>query len=62
MEQLLFNTAGDYRAIDLLNTIGLKRSTITPKSQSDIDMPILEEASNLFNMIVKSKEFLSFND
>lgn len=62
VKTVLFNTAGDYRAIDLLNTIGLKQSTITLQSQGDIDMPILEKAWNLSNMIVKSKDFLSFND
>ena len=43
VKTVLFNTAGDYRAIDLLNTIGLKQSTITLQSQGDIDMPILEK-------------------
>ena len=59
---MLFNKPGDYRALDLLNTIGLKDSTITPQSSGKHLIDPLNHPSNINKMIHQSKQFLDIYD
>lgn len=59
---MLFNKPGDYRALDLLNTIGLKDSTITPQSSGKHLIDPFNHPSNINKMIHQSKQFLDIYD
>lgn len=58
---MIFNAPGDYRALDLIQTIGLSDCVITPSSKPDNDK-VNYDRSIFLSMISKSKDFLKFNE
>ena len=59
---MMFGKPGDYRALDLINTLGIKDSTITPKSKAADFSSEPAMATNFINILQKSKQYLIFND
>lgn len=59
---MMFGTSGDYRALDLMNTLGIKDSTITRKSKAKDFVCYPRIAFNFSKMLRQSKLFLNFNE
>lgn len=65
VKTMLFNTPGDYRAIDLMKTIGLiplDKYTFSKENQSEMNVMQTLESQELTKKILESKDFLSFNE
>lgn len=65
VKTMLFNTPGDYRALDLMRTIGLiplEKYTFSKENQSEINIMQTVEPRELSKKILESKDFLSFNE
>lgn len=59
---MMFGTPGDYRALDLMNTLGIENSTIARQSKAKDFVCLPRKAFNLDKMLHQSKTFLKFNE
>lgn len=59
---MMFGTPGDYRALDLMNTLGIEKSTIARQSKAKDFVCLPRKAFNLDKMLNQSKTFLKFNE
>lgn len=59
---MLFNKPGDYRAVDLLNTLGLTNATIYPSSCGKEKISSFNAPANMDKMIKQSKCYLNFHE
>lgn len=59
---MMFGTPGDYRALDLMNTLGIENSTIARQSKAKDFVCQPRKAFNLDKMLRQSKMFLKFNE
>lgn len=59
---MMFGTSGDYRALDLMNTLGIENSTITRQSKVKDFVCKPRKAFNFDKMLRQSKAFLKFNE
>lgn len=59
---MMFGNPGDYRALDLMNTLGIDNSTIARQSKAKDFVCLPRKAFNLDKMLHQSKTFLKFNE
>ena len=59
---MMFGTPGDYRALDLMNILGIENSTIARQSKAKDFVCLPRKAFNLDKMLHQSKTFLKFNE
>ena len=59
---MMFGTPGDYRALDLMKTLGIEGATITSNSKGTQFVCRPTIAKNFKKMLNVSKTYLEFND